>query len=87
MQELILVRNLLFLIFYEIRHEIGYEIRHQIGYEMVTKLVTKSVTKKKQQKLGQNHESLSVGGKTNFGKTLGLKVFPKCVSPPTDKHS
>ena len=41
MQELILVRNSLFLIFYEIRHQIGYEIgyeirheiRHRIGYE------------------------------------------------------
>ena len=33
MQELILVRNSLFLIFYEIWHETGYEIRHGNHYE------------------------------------------------------
>jgi hypothetical protein len=27
---------------------------------------------------------LSIGGKTNFGKTLRLKVFPKFVLPPTE---
>ena len=33
MWELILVRNSLFLIFYEIRHEIGYEIGYEIRHE------------------------------------------------------
>ena len=55
-------------------------------YEMVTKSGTKLVTKwlrnwlrnpvrKKKQKFGYKHECLSVGGKTNFGKTLGLTVL------------
>ena len=34
MQELILVRNSLFLIFYEIRHQIGYEIGYEIRHEI-----------------------------------------------------
>jgi len=38
-------------------------------------------------KIEINHECLFVGDKTNFGKTLGLKIFPKFVLPPTDKHS
>jgi len=56
MQEFILVRNSLFLIFCKIWHEKRYE---------------------KKQKLAFNHEYLSLGGKTNFGKTLRPKVFQK----------
>ena len=49
-----------------------------------TKFGTETVTKTK---IGINHECLSVGGKTNFGKTLRPKVLPKFVLPPTDKPS